>query len=234
MRARVLTVVSSLSLAFVSIAPTAATEHEAAPDPAHWHPVQAAAAAAFHPSPTSISSSGRANLLGKQYSTMSPAAGSPDRKTVPVLAPDLFGATNAVHDAWATPVVQRAAVLVATVNARGELESISVETSSGDRRFDHDAADALQRAIVEHPVDEGVRRVTRWRIAATRAVQPLRVHPVIPARTRPTGIVGQMSFKFDESHGSVDAQNPLADAVKTNVELLSLTAARASSDGGIP
>jgi TonB family protein len=234
MRVRVLTVVSALALAFVSIAPTTATEHEATPDPAHWHPVQAAAAAAFHPSPTSISSSGRANLLGKQYSTMSPGAGPPDRKTAPVGAPDLFGATNAVHDAWATPVVQRATVLVATVDARGELESISVETSSGDRRFDRDAADALQRAISEHPVAEGIPRVTRWRIAATRAVQPLRVHPVIPARTRPTGIVGQMSLKFDESRRGVEAQNPLSDAVKTNVELLSVTVARVSADGGIP
>jgi len=223
-----------LWIVLIAAAGSASAGRDVEPDPARWRSVKLAAIAAFHPAPASVSSSSRARLLGQQYSNLTPVAGSPDRKTVPVAAPDLFGATNAVHDAWAQATVRRDAILVAVVDARGELQSIELESPSGDHRFDDAALEALRRAIAEHPVAEGAARLTRWRVGATRAVRPPRVHPVVPMRTRPTGIVPQMAFKFDETRPGLQPQVPFTDEVKTDVELLSVVVANQSTDGGAP
>ncbi len=233
MRARLIAagcLMLGLAARSVTAAGTAA-ERAVDTDVARWRPVKVSALASFHPPPASISSSARAVLLTKQFAHASPAPGPPDRTTIPVAAPDLFGATNAIHDAWARPVVRREAFVEAVVDAHGELQSITVETPSGDGRFDDAALDALRGALALHPMPDSGSRVIRWRVTATRAVQPPRIHTAIPLKTRPTGLVPQMAFKFDETKAGIKPQVPFSDEVKTEIELVSVVAV-VVPDGG--
>ena len=207
--------------------------------PPGWRRVERGIRDAYHPPLEAVSSAPPASLLVRQALRNAPAGpartrnepvpvpgGGPDGEPAGVL--DLEEQFEASHQATRRPIEWRSVEIEARLQPDGSVDALRVVRASGSARLDQIALEAVGRVLRQGPLREiDDLRVARFRVSAAVVVVPLDLNPLgtPQSRARGRGVVAKLRFNFDETNGSVKAEKPFSEELRTDVKLISLSKA---------